>query len=99
MESQMPGKMGRAQGRRPARFQALAAAALALAVLAPSAPSDAATGAHQVATSPGSRPSHGTELVAGTELEGGSWLASSNGRYRLTMRADGNLVLDWEGHP
>ncbi len=81
------------------RYQALAVAGLALAVLAPSAPSYAATGAHQVATSPGSRSSHGTELVAGTELKGGSWLESSNGQYRLAMRADGNLVLYWEGHP
>jgi hypothetical protein len=100
----MPGKLGRAQdGRRPARslarYQALAVVVLVLAVLAPSAPSDAATGAHRVATSPGLRSSHGTELVAGTELMGGSWLASSNGRYRLAMQADGNLVLDWEGHP
>ncbi len=37
--------------------------------------------------------------MAGTELEGGSWLASSNGHYRLAMQADGNLVLYWEGHP
>ena len=37
--------------------------------------------------------------MAGTELKGGSWLASSNGHYRLAMRADGNLVLYWEGHP
>ena len=103
----MPGKVGspgRSQdGRRPARsrtrYQALTVAGLALAVLAGSAPSDAATGAHQVATSPGSRSSHGTELVAGTELKGGSWLASSNGHYRLAMQADGNLVLYWEGRP
>ena len=100
----MLGKVGRAQdGRRPARslarYQALAVAGLVLAVLAPAAPSDAATGAHRVATSPGSRSSQGTELVAGTELKSGSWLASSNGEYRLVMRADGNLVLSWEGHP
>ena len=82
-----------------ARYQALAVAGLVLAVLAPSAPSDAATGAHRVATSPGPRSSHGTELVAGTELMGGSWLESSNGHYRLAMQADGNLVLSWEGHP
>jgi len=37
--------------------------------------------------------------VAGTELKSGSWLASSNGQYRLGMQADGNLVLYWEGHP
>jgi hypothetical protein len=37
--------------------------------------------------------------VAGTELKGGSWLASPNGRYRFAMQADGNLVLYWEGHP
>lgn len=103
----MPGKVGsqgRPQdGRRPARsrarYQALTVAGLALAVLARSAPSDAATGAHQVATSPGSRSSQGTELVAGTELKGGSWLASSNGHCRLAMQADGNLVLYWEGRP
>jgi lipoprotein-anchoring transpeptidase ErfK/SrfK len=96
----MPGKVGRSQnGRRPARYRGLAVAGLALAVLAPSAPSYAATGAHRVATAPGSRSPHGTELVAGTELEGGSWLESSNGQYRLAMRADGNLVLSWKGHP
>jgi len=100
----MPGKVGRAQdGRRPARslarYQALAVAGLALAVLARSAPSDAATGANRVASSPGSRSSQGTELAAGTELKSGSWLASSNGDYRLAMRADGNLVLYWKGHP
>jgi hypothetical protein len=37
--------------------------------------------------------------VAGTELKGGSWLASANGHYRLAMQADGNLVLYWEGRP
>ena len=37
--------------------------------------------------------------MAGTELRGGSWLASPNGQYRLAMQADGNLVLYWEGHP
>ena len=104
VESHMLGKVGRAQdGRRPARslarYQALAVAGLVLAVLAPAAPSDAATGAHRVATSPGSRSSQGTELVAGTELKSGSWLASSNGEYRLVMRADGNLVLYWAGRP
>jgi hypothetical protein len=40
-----------------------------------------------------------TELVAGTELKGGSWLASSNGHFRLAMQPDGNLVLYWEGRP
>ncbi|HUC14625.1 MAG TPA: peptidoglycan-binding protein [Acidimicrobiales bacterium] len=81
------------------RYQALAVAGLVLAVLARSAPSDAATGPHQNATSPGPPGSHGTELVAGSELKAGSWLASPNGHYRLAMRADGNLVLYWEGHP
>jgi lipoprotein-anchoring transpeptidase ErfK/SrfK len=37
--------------------------------------------------------------VAGTDLKGGSWLASSNGHYRLSMQGDGNLVLYWEGRP
>ena len=40
-----------------------------------------------------------TQLVAGTVLEGGSWLESSNGHYRLAMQPDGNLVLSWNGHP
>ena len=40
-----------------------------------------------------------TELVAGTELKGGSWLKSANGRYQLAMQADGNLVLYGEGQP
>lgn len=103
----MPGKVGRPRrsqdGRRPgrsrARYQALTVAALALAVLARSAPSSAAPGAQPEAASAGSRSSQETELVAGSELEAGSWLASSNGRYRLAMQADGNLVLYWEGRP
>src|ERR1017187_2275340 len=103
----MPGKvrsMGRSQdGRRAARLrarsQALTVAGLVLAVLLRSAPSDAATGAYQVATSPGSRSSHAPELMAGTQLKGGSWLASSNGHYRLTMQGDGNVVLYGEGRP
>ena len=99
----MPGKArnlgGPHNGRRRARYRALTVAALALAVLARSAPSDAATIAHQVSTSPGPRNGHGTELVVGTELKGGSWLASSDGHYRLAMQGDGNLVLSWEGHP
>jgi hypothetical protein len=74
-------------------------AGLALAVLAHAAPSDAATGVHHIATSPGSRSSHGTQLVAGTELKSGSSLVSSSGHYGLAMQADGNLVLSWEGHP
>ncbi len=37
--------------------------------------------------------------MAGTDLQAGSWLASSNGRYRLAMLADGNLVLYGEGRP
>ena len=103
VESRMPGKArnlgGPHNGRRRARYRALTVAALALAVLARSAPSDAATIAHQVSTSPGPRNGHGTELVVGTELKGGSWLASSDGHYRLAMQGDGNLVLSWEGHP
>ena len=103
----MPGKvrsLGRSQdGRRAARLrarsQALTVAGLVLAVLLRSAPSDAATGAYQVATSPGSRSSHAPELMAGTQLKGGSWLASSNGHYRLTMQGDGNVVLYGEGRP
>ncbi|HYA44095.1 MAG TPA: peptidoglycan-binding protein [Acidimicrobiales bacterium] len=85
--------------RSRARCQALTIAGLALAVLARSAPSDATTGAHRVSTSPGSRSWHGTELVAGTELTGTSWLASPNGHCRLAMQADGNLVLYCEGRP
>ena len=103
----MPGKVGspgqpqdgRRRARSRARYQALTVAGLALAVLAGPEPSGAAPVAHQVATSPGPRSSHGTELVAGTELKAGSWLTSSNGRYRLAMQPDGNLVLYWEGHP
>ena len=85
----------------PARAwcRALILAGTALAVLARPVPSEAATSAHQVATSPGPRSGHGTELVAGRELRGGSWLASSNGHYRLAMQGDGNLVLYWEGRP
>ena len=106
VERNSPGKVasrrspdGRRRALSRARFQALTVAGLALAVVAHPAPSDAATGAHQVAISPGLRSSHRTELVAGTELKGGSWLVSSNGHYRLAMQPDGNLVLYWEGHP
>ena len=103
----MPGKMGspvRAQdGRRVAGLrasrQALAAAGLVLAVLAGPASAGAATAAHRVTAKPGSRSSQGTELAAGTELRPGSWLSSPNGKYRLAMQADGNLVLSFEGHP
>ena len=90
-------------GRRPARsralYQALTVAGLSVAVLAGSTPSDAATIAQRVATLAGPRSAAGNELAAGTQLKGGSRLESPNGRYRLAMQADGNLVLYGEGHP
>ena len=70
-----------------------------MAVLAGSTPSDAATSAQRVATLAGPRSAAGNELAAGTQLKGGSRLESPNGRYRLAMQADGNLVLYGEGHP
>jgi lipoprotein-anchoring transpeptidase ErfK/SrfK/predicted lipoprotein with Yx(FWY)xxD motif len=39
------------------------------------------------------------ELLAGTELKGGSSLVSSDGHYQLAMQPDGNLVLSWQGQP
>lgn len=39
------------------------------------------------------------QLMAGTVLRGGSWLASPSGQYRLAMQPDGNLVLYWKKHP
>ena len=80
----MPGK-GRDLGwshkaRGRARYRALTAVALAVAVLAGSAPSDAATIGHQV-TSPGPRYGHGTELAAGPAP---GWVVAGSRRTAVT---------------
>jgi cell wall hydrolase len=101
----MPAKVrsrGRAQdgsrGRRAAWYRSLSAAGLALAVLAPAAPGSAAT-VHRLTTARGPKSAHPSELAAGARLVAGSSLWSPNGRYRLAMKVNGNLVLFWEGHP
>jgi len=71
---------------------------LALAVLVLPAVSGAAT-SRQPARSPIAKASYPSRLTAGSTLQSGSWLVSSNGRYRLAMQSDGNLVLYWESHP
>jgi peptidoglycan hydrolase-like protein with peptidoglycan-binding domain len=67
---------------------------VALAVLVPAAASGAAT-SHRVA---GAKAVPPAQLHAGRILSDGSWLRSPNGRYRLAMQGDGNLVLYWESH-
>ena len=47
---------------------------------------------YEVATG-GNPPSTGSQLQAGQRLTAGQSLASPNGRFRLTMQTDGNLVI------
>jgi hypothetical protein len=99
-----PRSEGQAELRRVSIFlraavRALTVVGLPILVLAPFAARGAAS-PHQpappaVVVSVPPRPS---QLLAGTTLRSGEFLASSGGRYRLDMQANGNLVLSWEGH-
>jgi hypothetical protein len=88
---------GRGQWSRTMR-RALTLVGIALALVAPPTASDAATSHHAVGTHAATS-SLGSQLQAGATLEGGSRLTSPNGRYRLDMQADGNLVLYGGGYP
>ena len=74
-------------------FRVVTFTALSVAVLALPAASGAST-SNQRAGSAGQ-----STLPAGASLIDGTQLVSANGKYRLNMQSDGNLVLYWEGHP
>ena len=67
-----------------------------LAILVPVAAAGA--GAATAGKGSGAKYKRPSRLHAGRTLRAGSWLASPNGRYRLVMQNDGNLVLYWETH-
>jgi hypothetical protein len=79
-----------------ATLRALTVVGLPILVLAPFAAKETAAPhyRHPAAVSVRPRPS---QLKAGTTLRSGAYLASANGRYRLEMQANGDLVLSEEG--
>jgi L,D-transpeptidase-like protein/putative peptidoglycan binding protein len=79
-------------------FRALAQVGVAVAVLAPTAASGAATLHRAAGSAARAKAVAPAKLHAGRILSDGSFLRSPNGRYRLVMQGDGNLVLYWEGH-
>ena len=101
----MPGKVGRSQdGRRPprssARYEALAVAGLAdggACTLSPKRCGDRPSPNCHLAWTAGlaRNRARGWQRAQGWVVA----LVPLNGHYRLAMRADGNVVLYWEGHP
>jgi hypothetical protein len=81
-----------------AAVRALTVVGLPILVLAPFAARGAASPHQQPPAVVVSVPALPSQLPAGTTLRSGEILASSGGRYRLDMQANGNLVLSWEGH-
>jgi len=92
-------RAGRKEGTGPSRrvFKVLALAG-ALAVLVPAAASGAATAGGPASRVAGTKHSPRSQLHSGGILRSGSWLKSPNGRYRLVMQGDGNLVLYWKSY-
>ena len=80
-----------------ATFRALTVVGLPILVLAPFAAKDAAAPHYQHPATVSLRP-WPSQLGAGTTLRSGAYLTSANGRYRLEMQANGDLVLSEEGH-
>jgi len=81
-----------------ATLRALTVVGLPILVLAPFAARGGAAPHQQPAPSVISAPARPSKLLAGATLRGGDYLVSSNGRYRLAMQTNGNLVLSSEGH-
>ena len=78
-------------------MRALTVVGLPILVLAPFAAKDAAAPHYQHPATVSLRP-WPSQLGAGTTLRSGAYLTSANGRYRLEMQANGDLVLSEEGH-
>jgi len=83
-------------GPRRTVFRVVALAG-ALAVVVPAAASGAST-AGKTSSSSGRKHSVPSRLHSGGILRNGALLKSPNGKYRLVMQGDGNLVLYWENY-
>ncbi len=86
----------RAASRRVAS-RVLGIGGLVLAVLAVPAVSGAATASHRATGAQAGKPAVFSILPSGASLFDGQSLVSPNGRFKLAMQSDGNLVLYGDG--